>query len=119
MELVRHGLLTMMKRFSDAQCGFKAVSRPAAIKLLPLIENDHWFFDTELLVLAEKLGFKTLDLPLKWTDDGDSRVNVWRTVLEDIRGIRRLRRRLSTNFVGLHLNSLVDYPTQEPNRHQG
>lgn len=81
-------------RFSDAQCGFKALSRRAAQTLLPLIENNHWFFDTELLVLAEKAGFRIHDLPVCWREDRDSTVKVLRTIGEDLRGIARLRRRL-------------------------
>jgi glycosyltransferase involved in cell wall biosynthesis len=81
-------------RFSDAQCGFKVVSRRAAQTLLPLVENNHWFFDTELLVLAEKAGFRIHDLPVRWQEDRDSTVKVLRTVGEDLRGIARLRGRL-------------------------
>jgi glycosyltransferase involved in cell wall biosynthesis len=81
-------------RFSDAQCGFKAISNAAARALLPLVENNEWFFDTELLVLAEKLGFKIFDLPVRWTDDPDSRVKILPTALEDLRGLWRLRRNL-------------------------
>ena len=82
----------MRTRFSDAQCGFKAISRVAAEELLPLVENNHWFFDTELLVLAEKVGYRICDLPVQWTDDPDSRVRIWSTMLEDVRGLLRLRR---------------------------
>jgi len=85
-------------RFSDAQCGFKAISRRAAQTLLPLVENNHWFFDTELLVLAEKAGFRIHDLPVRWQEDRDSTVKVLRTVGEDLRGIVRLRRRLKGLF---------------------
>jgi glycosyltransferase involved in cell wall biosynthesis len=81
-------------RFSDAQCGFKAISSAAAGHLLPLIEDDGWFMDTELLVLAEKLGYRIYDLPVNWVDDADSRVNILRTASADIRGIVRLHRRL-------------------------
>ncbi len=81
-------------RFSDAQCGFKAVSRRAVQTLLPLVENNHWFFDTELLVLAERAGFRIRDLPVRWREDRDSTVKVLSTVGEDLRGIARLRRQL-------------------------
>lgn len=81
-------------RFSDAQCGFKAVSRRAAQTLLPWVENNHWFFDTELLVLAEHAGFRIHDLPVAWREDRDSTVKVLRTIGEDLRGIARLRARL-------------------------
>lgn len=92
-------------RFSDAQCGFKAISRAAAQVLLPLVENNHWFFDTELLVLAEKAGFRIHDLPVRWREDRDSTVKVLRTVGEDLRGILRLRARLRRGLLGANLAS--------------
>jgi len=60
--------------FSDAQCGFKALTRKAARHLLPLVEGTGWFFDTELLVMAEKLGYRIFDLPVRWVENRDSRV---------------------------------------------
>ena len=78
-------------RFSDAQCGFKALTRKAALELLPLVENNGWFLDTELLVVAEALGYRILDLPVCWLEGPESRVNVWRTVREDLAGMWRLR----------------------------
>jgi len=81
-------------RFSDAQCGFKAITRRAANELLPLVGDDGWFFDTELLVLAEKLGYRIFDLPVRWVEGRDSRVNICRTAFQDIRGLLRLRRKL-------------------------
>ena len=83
-------------RFSDAQCGFKAITRRAAAELLPLIEDNAWFMDTELLVLAEKLGYRIFDLPVRWTDDPDSRVQLWSTALADIKGLMRVRRNLAS-----------------------
>ena len=80
-------------RFSDAQCGFKAVRRTAIDRLLPMIEDENWFFDTELLVLAEREQMMIAEVPVRWEDDPDSRVDIWATALEDLRGIRRLRRR--------------------------
>jgi len=82
-------------RFSDAQCGFKAVTRRAAQDLLPLVEDDGWFFDTELLVFGERLGYRIFDLPVRWTDDPDSRVRILRTAVEDVKGLIRLRRNLT------------------------
>jgi GT2 family glycosyltransferase len=78
-------------RFSDAQCGFKAVSRRVVDEVVPLIENEHWFFDTELLVLGEKLGYRIKDVPVQWIEDSDSRVKIVSTVWEDIKGVFRLR----------------------------
>jgi hypothetical protein len=82
--------LSLRSRFSDAQCGFKA-GRAATIKaLLPRVEDQAWFFDTELLVLAERSGLRIHEVPVDWVDDPDSRVDIVRTALEDLRGILRL-----------------------------
>ena len=78
-------------RISDAQCGFKAISREAARALVPLVQNQEWFFDTELLLLAEKRGYKIKEIPVRWVEDPDTRVNILKTALEDIRGLLRLR----------------------------
>src|SRR5216117_1992350 len=79
-------------KFSDAQCGFKAITRRAAAQLLPLVEDNDWFMDTELLVIAEKLGYRIFDLPVRWVEDPDSRVKIWRTALDDVKGLLRLRK---------------------------
>ena len=81
---------TLGTGFSDAQCGFKAIRADAARELLPLIADDGWFFDTELLVLAERAGLRIHEVPVDWIDDPDSRVKVLSTALGDIRGIIRL-----------------------------
>lgn len=80
-------------RFGDAQCGFKAVSRQAAQRIVPLIEDNNWFFDTELLILAEKMGYRVKDVPVEWVEDTDTRVKIAATVWEDLRGLARLRTR--------------------------
>lgn len=77
--------------FSDAQCGFKAVSRNAAQALVPLVKNNNWFFDTELLIIAAKRGFRIREIPVDWVEDPDSRVKVLRTAWEDFKGLMRLR----------------------------
>ena len=82
--------LTLRGRFSDAQCGFKALTRDAAERLLPLVEDDEWFFDTELLVTAQRLGFRIGEVPVDWVDDPDSRVRIVSTALSDLRGVWRL-----------------------------
>jgi putative flippase GtrA len=82
--------VTLRGHFSDAQCGFKALRREAAEQLLPLVEDDEWFFDTELLVTAERLGLRIGEVPVDWVDDPDSRVNIVSTALDDLRGVRRL-----------------------------
>lgn len=84
--------LAFRTRFHDAQCGFKAISHEAADALIPLIKNNEWFFDTELLIVAEKKGYRIRQIPVHWVDDPDSRVNVRKTVLEDLRGLWRLKR---------------------------
>ena len=81
-------------RFSDAQCGFKAIRRDAARELLPLVQDDEWFFDTELLVVAERAGLRIHEVPVDWTDDPDSSVDIVRTALDDLRGVARLGRSL-------------------------
>jgi glycosyltransferase involved in cell wall biosynthesis len=80
-------------RFSDAQCGFKGLRKSAADDLLPRIENNHWFFDTELLVLAQRFGYRIHDFPVIWRDDPDSRVALLRTGIEHLLGAIRLKRR--------------------------
>ncbi len=84
--------LAFRTRFTDAQCGFKALSRRAADALLPLIRNNEWFFDTELLILAEKKGYRIKQIPVRWVDDPDSRVKLISTAIEDLRGLWRLKR---------------------------
>jgi glycosyltransferase involved in cell wall biosynthesis len=76
--------------FSDAQCGFKALRRDAAERLLPFVEDDEWFFDTELLVTAQRLGLRIGEVPVDWVDDPDSRVKIVSTALKDLRGVGRL-----------------------------
>jgi hypothetical protein len=80
-----------LTRFHDAQCGFKAVSRRAVGDILPLVQDLHWFFDTELLLIAEKNGYRIKEIPVKWTEDDDSRVNISRTAIQDIKGLLRMR----------------------------
>ena len=87
--LVRAALAT---RLSDAQCGFKAAHREAVQRLLPLIKDNNWFFDTELLILAEKSGLRVGEIPVRWREDPGSTVNIGKTVVEDLRGLWRLRR---------------------------
>jgi glycosyltransferase involved in cell wall biosynthesis len=77
-------------RFSDAQCGFKAIRTDAARQLLPAVRDEGWFFDTELLVVAQSQGMRIYEVPVDWVDDPDSRVDIVRTALEDLRGIARL-----------------------------
>ncbi|HEY8602605.1 MAG TPA: dolichyl-phosphate beta-glucosyltransferase [Thermomicrobiales bacterium] len=85
--------LFFRNRFSDAQCGFKAVKRSVARQLLPEVENNEWFFDTELLLLAEEAGLRVYEVPVDWIEDLDSRVKIVSTATEDIKGLLRVRAR--------------------------
>ena len=91
----------LVARFSDAQCGFKAIRADVAAGLLPLIEDDGWFFDTELLVLAERGGLRIHEVPVDWVDDPDSRVDLVATAAADLRGIARRARALATGWLPL------------------
>jgi len=92
---------TMRVRFSDAQCGFKAIRRESAQALLPYVRDSSWFFDTELLVLAERSGLRIHEVPVDWVDDLDSRVDVISTAMADIRGLVRLGRDLARGHIPL------------------
>jgi putative flippase GtrA len=83
-------------RFSDAQCGFKALRADVARELLPFVADTGWFFDTELLVIAERAGLRIHEVPVDWIDDPDSRVDIVRTAVEDLRGCWRIGRALAT-----------------------
>jgi glycosyltransferase involved in cell wall biosynthesis len=82
-------------RFHDAQCGFKALRSDVARALVPAVEDDAWFFDTELLLLAERNGLRTVEVPVDWVDDPDSRVDVPRTARDDLLGSFRMLRRFA------------------------
>jgi len=97
---------TLHNGFSDAQCGFKAVRADVARALLPLVEDDGWFFDTELLVLAEHNGLRIHEVPVDWVDDPDSRVEVTSTALDDLRGIGRMIRRFAAGEGSVPAESL-------------
>ena len=83
---------TLAARFSDAQCGFKAIRADVAHRLLPHVADTGWFFDTELLVLAERSGLRIHEVPVDWVDDPDSRVDITATATADLKGIGRLLR---------------------------
>ncbi|GAB3581245.1 dolichyl-phosphate beta-glucosyltransferase [Calidifontibacter terrae] len=86
-------------RFTDAQCGFKAIRADVARELLPMVQDTTWFFDTELLVLAQRAGLRIHEVPVDWYDDPDSRVDIVSTARDDLAGVlrmRRDRRRLAT-----------------------
>ncbi|GAA4489879.1 bifunctional glycosyltransferase family 2/GtrA family protein [Rhodococcus olei] len=83
-------------KFSDAQCGFKAMRTDVARQLLPLVEDTGWFFDTELLVLAERVGLRIHEVPVDWVDDPDSTVDIVATAVADLKGVVRVGRALAT-----------------------
>jgi putative flippase GtrA len=109
--LLLRGLLAV--QFTDAQCGFKALRRDVADKLVPLVEDESWFFDTELLLLAEEAGLRIHEVPVDWIDDPDSRVDVWRTARDDLRGMARVAGRLVRGDVDL---SGLRRPAAAPSR---
>jgi putative flippase GtrA len=88
-------------RFTDAQCGFKAIRADVAAELLPMVQDPAWFFDTELLVLAERCGLRIHEVPVDWYDDPDSRVDVLRTAIDDLHGIVRLWRTIAAGRLPL------------------
>ncbi|MFD0365337.1 glycosyltransferase [Nocardia sp. GCM10030253] len=92
---------SLQAHFSDAQCGFKAMRTEVARRLLPLVRDGEWFFDTELLVLAERAGLRIHEVPVDWIDDPDSRVDIVDTARKDLRGIGRLGRALATGALPL------------------
>lgn len=92
---------SLAARFSDAQCGFKAIRADVARRLLPLVEDTGWFFDTEMLVLAERAGLRIHEVPVDWVDDPDSRVDIVRTAAADLKGVWRMGRALATGALPL------------------
>jgi putative flippase GtrA len=86
---------TMGAKFSDAQCGFKAVRTDVAKALLPYVADTGWFFDTELLVLAERVGLRIAEVPVDWVDDPDSKVDIVDTAVKDLQGCWRVGRALA------------------------
>ena len=90
---------TLATRFSDAQCGFKAIRASVADDLLPLVQDNNWFFDTELLVIAQRAGLRIHEVPVDWTDDPDSRVDIVATAKEDLAGVVRLIRGFATGGI--------------------
>lgn len=94
-EFISRGLNLLIKlmfftRFSDAQCGFKAITRQATRDLLPLVKDTGWFMDSELLIIADKAGFKIYEEPVRWVDNPGSTVRVLPTAWGDFKGLLRL-----------------------------
>jgi glycosyltransferase involved in cell wall biosynthesis len=107
-----NGLLhaALRARFSDAQCGFKAVRRDALDDLLGAVRDEAWFFDTELLVVAQRRGLRIHEVPVDWIDDPDSRVKIVRTAIDDLLGIGRLMAASPVaRFLGVGVVSTLAY----------
>jgi len=78
-------------KITDAQCGFKALTKEAAHRLVPLVENNNWFFDTELLIVGHANNHRIAEIPVEWVEDSDTRVKIIKTVIEDLLGILRMK----------------------------
>jgi putative flippase GtrA len=104
--------------FSDAQCGFKAMRRDVAQSVLPYVEDTGWFFDTELLVIAERAGLRIHEVPVDWVDDEDSSVDIAHTAMDDLRGMLRVGTAIATGRVPLEriYAELGRHPLQTPRR---
>jgi glycosyltransferase involved in cell wall biosynthesis/putative flippase GtrA len=123
-ELISRGYNMILKgalaaSFSDAQCGFKAIRGSVAADLLPLIEDNNWFFDTELLVIAQRVGLRIHEVPVDWTDDPDSRVSILATARADLAGVFRLIKAFMTGGIPIarlrtELGRDADVPSTVP-----
>ncbi|WP_442790894.1 glycosyltransferase [Nocardia sp. NBC_01327] len=103
---------SLQAKFSDAQCGFKAMRAQVARMVLPLVEDGEWFFDTELLVLAERIGLRIHEVPVDWIDDPDSSVDIIDTARKDLQGVWRVGRALGSGR--LPINELRAAIGREP-----
>ncbi|WP_226012369.1 flippase-like domain-containing protein [Halomicrobium salinisoli] len=72
--------LFLRSDLKDHQCGFKAFDRDALFDLLDGVEDEHWFWDTEVLVRAQREGYRVREFPVDWTPKGDSKVDLVRDV---------------------------------------
>jgi putative flippase GtrA len=99
----------MRARFTDAQCGFKAGRTEVVQALLPVVEDQAWFFDTELLLAAQRSGLRIHEVPVDWVEDTDSRVDVLQTALDDLRGMARVARRQLPSFAAIGAVSTLAY----------
>jgi len=104
--------LSLRSRVSDFQCGFKAIRRERALQILPLVDDDEWFFDTELIVTAERLGVRISETPVEWTDDPSSSVDIVHTALDDLHGIWRMARRREPGRWRAATPAVADAPSQ-------
>ncbi|MGK2880241.1 MAG: glycosyltransferase [Mycobacterium sp.] len=105
---------TLAARFSDAQCGFKAIRADVAEHLLPHVVDTGWFFDTELLVLAERSGLRIHEVPVDWVDDPDSKVDIVATAVADLKGIARLAKGFSSGDIPVQAIAAQFGPDADP-----
>jgi glycosyltransferase involved in cell wall biosynthesis len=95
-EINSRGYISFIKllfwtKFTDAQCGFKAITREAAQQILPYVEDGEWFFDTELLIIGERGGWRLKEVPVRWVEDPDSRVKFPQDIIKMARQLVKLR----------------------------
>ncbi len=105
-EFISRGYNFLLRRylgvsFSDAQCGFKAMRHDVAERVLPYVHDTGWFFDTELLVIAERAGLRIHEVPVDWVDDSHSSVDIAGTALEDLKGMVRVGRSIAAGRIPL------------------
>ena len=117
-ELISRGYNLMLRalfatQVRDSQCGFKAVRSDVARHLLPVIGDDGWFFDTELVLLAERNGLRIHQVPVDWVDDADTRVEVLRTSIDDVRGSLRLLRSFAMGRGRVELDAATRHPLDD------
>ena len=109
--------LALKSPVSDAQCGFKAASREVIGSVVPEVEDQSWFFDTELLVLSAARGYAVKELPIVWNEDDDSRVKIIRTAWADLKGVWRVHRTLTRGRYGISRTPALKTRTQPRERH--
>jgi uncharacterized membrane protein YbhN (UPF0104 family) len=73
--------LMLGSKLRDHQCGFKAFKRSSVLKLLRDVKDNHWFWDTEVLVLAQRKGLRVKEIPVKWKQSGETKVKFTKDVL--------------------------------------
>jgi len=83
--------MSLGTHFNDAHCGFKTGRREVVQKILPYIEDNEWFFDTEFLFYGEKLGYKIIEIPVTWIEDPDTKAKIFKDARDDLQGLYRLR----------------------------
>lgn len=122
-EFISRGYNFLLRRylgvsFSDAQCGFKAMRHEAAEQVLPYVQDTNWFFDTELLVIAERAGMRIHEVPVDWVDDSHSSVDITGTAMEDLRGMVRVGHSIATGRIPLEriYAELGRHPLEAPRK---